>query len=111
MTATLITLRNTNSKEQKSHSLNFIHYLKDTLCIALQNGFIWLVGMLHGNCLWEFSQHSLLEGFKPLIVVPTANKLLILCQKKKTIFNIQVASSAKERLRIGFKLNPFCPLA
>lgn len=55
--------------------------LKDTLGIAMQNSVIWLVGMLHCNCLGEFSQHPLLEGFKPLVVVSTANKLFILCQE------------------------------
>lgn len=33
-----------------------------TLGITLQDGLVWLVWVLHGNGLWEFSQHPLLEG-------------------------------------------------
>lgn len=49
-----------------------------TLSVSLQDGFIWLVGMLHGDGLWEFSQHPLLEGFQSLVVMATANILFVL---------------------------------
>ena len=52
--------------------------VKDTLSIALQYGVIRLVGVLHGDGLWKFSQHSLLEVLQPLVVVAAANKLLVL---------------------------------
>ena len=52
--------------------------VKDTLSIALQDGVVWLVGVLHGDGLWKFSQHPLLEVLEPLVVVAAANKLLVL---------------------------------
>lgn len=53
-----------------------------------------MVGVLHGNGLWEFSQHPLLEGFKPFVVMTAADKLLVLVaqhgvSKNQNIQNIQ----------------------
>lgn len=52
--------------------------LKDTLSVTLQNGFVWMVRVLHGYGLREFSQHPLLEGLQTLIVVTAADELFVL---------------------------------
>lgn len=51
---------------------------QDTLRVALQDGVVRLVGMLHGDGLWELSQHPLLEVLEPLVVVTATDKLLVL---------------------------------
>lgn len=56
--------------------------LKDTLCVTLQNRLIRLIGVLHRNGLWEFSQHPLLEGFQPFVVVAATDELLVLAGTK-----------------------------
>lgn len=53
---------------------------KDTLGIALQDGIVGAVGVLHGDGLRELAEHPLLEGFQPLVVVATAHVLLVLPQ-------------------------------
>lgn len=57
--------------------------LEDTLCITLQNGLVWLIGVLHRNGLWEFSQHPLLEGLQPFVVMATTDKLFVLEWRKE----------------------------
>ena len=52
--------------------------MKDTLSVALQDGVVRLVGVLHGDSLGKFSQHPLLEVLQPFVVVASANKLLVL---------------------------------
>lgn len=54
---------------------------KDTLGIALQDGVVGVVGVLHGDGLRELAEHPLLEGLQPLVVVATAHVLLILSQR------------------------------
>lgn len=44
----------------------------------MQDGVVRLVGMLHGNGLRKLSQHPLLEVLKPLVVITTTDKLLVL---------------------------------
>lgn len=58
--------------------------LKDTLSVTLQNCLVRLVGVLHGNSLWEFTQHPLLEGLQPLVVVAAADKLFVLMWTNET---------------------------
>lgn len=55
----------------------------DTLSFCLEDGLIGLVGVLHGDGVGELVQHSLLEGFQPLVVMPSTHKLLILEMKAK----------------------------
>lgn len=58
---------------------------KDTLGIALQDGVVWVVGVLHGDGLRELAEHPLLEGFQPLVVVATAHVFFILSQGEHTL--------------------------
>lgn len=63
--------------------------LKDTLSVTLQNCLVRLVGVLHGNSLWEFTQHPLLEGLQPLVVVAATDKLFVLMwtnESKEKVF-------------------------
>lgn len=53
---------------------------KDTLGIALQDGVVRVVGVLHGNSLWELAEHPLLEGLQPLVVMATAHVFFVLSQ-------------------------------
>lgn len=56
----------------------------DTLSLRLEDGFVRLVGMLHGDGMGELVQHSLLEGLQSFVVMPSTYKLLILgVQPKK----------------------------
>lgn len=50
----------------------------DTLRLGLEDGLVGLVGVLHGDGVGELIQHPLLEGLQPLVVVPSADKLLVL---------------------------------
>lgn len=54
----------------------------DTLSITLQNGVVRLVSVLHGDGLWKFSQHPLLEVLETLIVITATDKLLVLQRNK-----------------------------
>ena len=49
-----------------------------TLSVPLQDGLVGLVGVLHGHGLRELSQHPLLDGFQPLVVVATTHELFVL---------------------------------
>lgn len=53
---------------------------KDTLGVTLQDGVIRVVGVLHGDGLWELAEHPLLEGLQPLVVVATAHIFFVLPQ-------------------------------
>lgn len=55
----------------------------DTLRFCLEDGLVRLVGVLHGDGMGELVQHSLLEGFQSLVVMPSTHKLLILEVKPK----------------------------
>lgn len=50
----------------------------DTLSLCLEDGLVWLVGMLHGDGMGELVQHPLLEGLQSFVVMPSTHKLLIL---------------------------------
>lgn len=56
---------------------------KDTLGLALQDGVVGLVGVLHGDSLRELAEHPLLEGLQPLVVVPSTDELLVLEAKRE----------------------------
>lgn len=51
---------------------------KDTLCVRLVYGLVWLVDVLHGDGVGELVEHPLLESLQPLVVVAAAHKLLVL---------------------------------
>lgn len=56
---------------------------KDTLGVALQDGVIRVVGVLHGDSLRELAEHPLLEGLQPLVVVAPAHVLFVLPQRRE----------------------------
>lgn len=51
---------------------------KDTLCVCLVYGLVWLVDVLHGDGVGELVEHPLLESLQPLVVMAAAHKLLVL---------------------------------
>ena len=57
--------------------------LRDTLGVALQDGLVGLIRVLHGDGLGEFSQHPLLEGLQPFVVVASTDELFVLVAKHK----------------------------
>lgn len=59
---------------------------QDTLGVRLQNGFVGLVRVLHGDGLREFSQHPLLKGLKSFVVMTATHKLLILVETQSEDF-------------------------
>lgn len=60
-----------------------LHGSKDTLGVALQDGVVRVVGVLHGDGLRELAEHPLLEGLQPLVVVAPAHVLFVLPQRRE----------------------------
>lgn len=56
---------------------------KDTLGLALQDGVVGLVGVLHGDGLRELAEHPLLEGLQPLVVMATAHVFFVLSRTEE----------------------------
>lgn len=53
------------------------------LGVALQDGVIRVVGVLHGDSLRELAEHPLLEGLQPLVVVAPAHVLFVPKEERK----------------------------
>lgn len=66
---------------------------KDTLCICLVYGLVWLVDVLHGDGMGKLIEHPLLESLQPLIVMAAAHKLLILQRTSRGQHGVSLTSS------------------
>ena len=58
--------------------VNTFSAVKDTLCICLVYGLVWLINVLHGDGMRKLVEHPLLESLQPLVVMAAAHKLLVL---------------------------------
>lgn len=61
--------------------------------------------MLHGDGLRKFSQHPLLEVLKPLVVITTTDKLLVL-QREDPLSTAVILSTFKCNVDISVAFNP-----
>lgn len=76
--------------------INFLcasFYSKDTLCVCLVYGLVWLVDVLHGDGVGKLVKHPLLESLQPLIVMAAAHKLLILQRMRRVQHGVSLTSS------------------
>lgn len=56
---------------------------EDTLSISLVDGLVGHVGVLHGDGVRKLAEHPLLKCLQTLVIVPSTNKLFILCKSNK----------------------------